>query len=71
MKEITKKQEEILNVIKKYIKENGYSPSVRELSKIQGLSSCASIWVHLQRLKQKGYIDFKEKQHRGIVVKEK
>lgn len=70
MKQLTEKQKEVLEIIKKYIKENGYAPSVRELCDIQGLKSSASMWRHLQFLKQKGYIDYKEKQHRGIKVLE-
>ena len=31
MEKLTRKQQEVLTVIKKYIAEHGYSPSVREV----------------------------------------
>ena len=36
MEKLTKKQEEVLTVIKKYIAEHGYAPSVREVCELIG-----------------------------------
>ena len=52
MKELTKKQELVLKAIKEFIDFNGYSPSIRELCQLCGVSSPATIFVHLKKLKQ-------------------
>ena len=47
---------EILNFIRHYIKENGYSPSIREINEAMGLKSTASVHSHLNKLEQYGLI---------------
>lgn len=66
MEKLTSKQEEILTYIKKFIAERGYSPTIRELCKICGLSSTATMFVHLKNLTQKGYINQTENKFRTI-----
>ena len=56
MKELTKKQDEILQFIKKFIVSHGYPPTTREIGSALGISSPATIHVHLSKLEQKGYI---------------
>ena len=69
MKEpLTDKQSIILDTIKWFISTNGFSPSIRELCALCNLSSSATMWVHLQNLKAKGYIDFDERKMRTIRV---
>lgn len=68
---LTKRQKEILDAIYYYKGQHSYSPSVRELGEIVGLSSPATIHDHLVNLKKKGYINWKEKNYRTIeIVKE-
>ena len=57
MEKLTNKQEKILTTIKKYIADNGYSPSIRELCTLCNLSSTATMFVHLKNLTSKGYIN--------------
>ncbi len=52
----TKKQTEVLTFIKKFIVENGYPPSIREIGKGLDLSSSATVFVHLKNLEEKGLI---------------
>ena len=47
---ITKKQEEVLTFVKKFIVEHGYPPSVREIGAGLGLSSPATVHAHLTQL---------------------
>ena len=68
MEKLTNKQNEILTVIKKFVAEKGYAPTIRELCALCNLSSSATMWVHLQNLKAKGYIDFDERKMRTIRV---
>lgn len=56
MEKLTAKQEKILNVIKKFISEKGYAPTIRELCALCNLSSTATMFVHLKNLTDKGYI---------------
>lgn len=68
---LTKKQYKTYILIKEYIKEHGYSPSVRELCSLAGVSSTATIHVHLRALKDKGYITCNKGSHRAIrIIKE-
>jgi len=66
--ELTQKQEKIYKSIKKYIKENKISPTVRELCEINGFSSPCTIHDYMERLKAKGYITFIEHSGRSIVI---
>ena len=71
MRELTIKQKEIYDIIKKYIEDNGYSPTVREIAKIADLNSPATIQQHIKNLKDKGYINYIEKKSRTIrIIKE-
>lgn len=71
MKDLTKKQLNILNVIKNFIDEFGYSPTIREIGNITGLSSSATIWAYLRILEDKGYITYKKGAYRTIRVIER
>ena len=57
MEKLTKKQEEILTEIKKFLALKGYSPTIRELCNLCNLSSTATMFVHLKNLTNKGYIN--------------
>ena len=65
---LTKQQENILENIKKFIKENGYSPTIRELCKLCNLKSTATMFVHIQNLQDKGYINSKNGKMRTITI---
>lgn len=54
--ELTKRQEEVLTYIKKYTAENGYPPTIREICAGVGLSSTATVFVHIKNLEKNGYI---------------
>jgi repressor LexA len=49
-------EQNILDFIKKQIKENGYPPSVREICAAVGLKSTSSVHLYLNRLAEKGAI---------------
>ena len=66
MENLTKRQKEVLDVIKKYIATNGYPPTVREIGDILGLSSPATTQVHFNNLVKKGYIKKKDNMNRTI-----
>lgn len=66
MENLTKRQEEILTYIKKYIVSHGYPPTVREIGKDLGVSSPATIHTHLNNLETKGFIKKEETKNRAI-----
>ncbi len=66
MVELTNRQQEILQYIKKYIVKNGYPPTVREIAKAMGLSSPATIHAHLSNLEEKGIIKKESTKNRAI-----
>ena len=54
--ELSERQRQILEYIRKCVEEKGYPPSVREIGQAVGLSSSSTVHGHLNRLEQKGYI---------------
>lgn len=55
-KTLTKRQEQIYDYICQSLLDNGYPPSVREICAKVGLKSSATVYNHLVRLEEKGYI---------------
>ena len=68
MQPLTRKQEEVLTVIKKFIAKNGYSPSVREVCELMNLSSTATVFVHMRHLMNKGYLKQTDNKFRTLEV---
>lgn len=66
MSELTKRQNDILIFIKKYLATKGYPPTVREIGKALDLSSPATIHVHLHNLEDKGYLRMEKSKNRTI-----
>jgi repressor LexA len=50
------KAELILDYVNRFVQENGYAPSVREIGAAVGLRSTASVSYHLQALQEKGML---------------
>lgn len=53
---MSKKQKEILEIIKIFIKENGYSPTIREICRIANIKSTAAVHAHIKKLNAEGHI---------------
>lgn len=68
MEPLTKKQEEVLTSIKKYIAKHGYSPSVREVCEMMNLNSTATVFVHMRHLMNKGYLKQTDNKFRTLEV---
>ena len=68
MEKLTKKQEEVLTVIKKCIAEHGYAPRVREVCELMNLSSTATVFVHMRHLMKKGYLKQTDNKFRTLEV---
>lgn len=64
------KREEILQFLTKFVAENGYSPSVREICAAVGLQSTATVHYHLAALSESGQIELNGSKKRAITVPE-
>lgn len=55
-RELTKRQQQILDFVRSEIHRKGYPPSVREIGEAIGLSSSSTVHSHLNALEAKGFI---------------
>lgn len=63
---MTERQKMFVDFIEKFIRERGYSPSIREIAKGMGLSSTASVKNMLDRLTENGLLKRSSSIARGI-----
>ena len=63
---IVKKHGNVYQFIVDFITNNGYSPSVREISKGTGIKSTSSVYDYLLVLKKIGKINMEENKSRTI-----
>lgn len=68
MKQLTPKQTEVLNYIKKYKATHGFPPSVREICAGLGLSSPATVHAHIKKLEESGVIKSSNNKFRTIEI---
>lgn len=64
----TKKQRELLNFIEKFINENGYSPSYREIMNGQNYNSVATVALHVNNLIKRGHLRKRDHSARSLEV---
>ncbi len=63
---LTRRQREVLDVIRDFIETNGYSPSLEEIGGSLGLSSVATVHKHVSHLVEKGLVRRVWNQNRSI-----
>ncbi len=68
---LTKRQKQILDYIKEFIKENDYAPTIEEIKNHFRLSSLATVHKHIENLRNKGYLRKIENQPRSIQLNDK
>ena len=66
-KQLTARQREMLDAIRNFFTEHGYSPSIRDLGPLLGISSLRGVTIHLDALEKKGWIT-RERASRSIRV---
>jgi len=67
---LTRRQREVLDVIRDFIETNGYSPSLEEIGGALGLSSVATVHKHITHLVEKGFVRRVWNQNRSIELAE-
>ena len=65
------KSEQIFEFMQKFIAENGYSPTVREICKACDIKSTATVFTYLNQLADRGVINKAENRNRAVSLKQK
>jgi repressor LexA len=65
---LTKRQQEIFDFVKKYVGEHGYPPTVRDIGKAIGLASSSTVHAHLANLERLGLLRRDPTKPRAIEV---
>ena len=68
MKNLTKRQEEILNLIKAHILDLGFPPTREDIARSLGFKSPNAAEQHLRAIEKKGFIKILSGASRGIVL---
>lgn len=66
MHKLTSKQKKVLDTITSFIDEHDYAPTVRELGSLLNLASPSTVKGYLDKLKDKGFINFEPNSPRTI-----
>ncbi len=70
-KDLTKRQQEIFDFIKKYSAKYGYPPTVRDIGKAVGLASSSTVHAHLANLEKVGLLRRDPSKPRAIEMLDK
>src|SRR3954466_8781453 len=70
-KDLTKRQREIFEFIKKYSAKHGYPPTVRDIGKAVGLASSSTVHAHLANLEKVGLLRRDPSKPRAIEMLDK
>ncbi len=65
---LTRRQQEILEFIRQFIRENHFPPSIRDIANHFSLASAGGVHKHLNNMKRKGAITFEQNTSRSIHV---
>lgn len=68
LKQLTEKQTNVLDFIKKFTASHGYPPSIREIGKGLGLSSPATVHTHIKKLCNAGYLKVDNNKFRAMEI---
>ena len=55
-KQLTKRQQTVLETIRVWIRQRGYPPTIRELGKLLGIRSLRGVTAHLDAIAKKGFL---------------
>ncbi len=68
MSKIDEKIKKVFEYTEKYVKENGFPPSVREICSAVGIKSTATCHYYLKKLEESGAITIKDNKKRAIIL---
>src|SRR5260370_41054918 len=62
---VTRRQKQVLDYLRGYMREHGYGPSLEEIGRHLGVASLATVHKHLTRLEDRGAIRTRARQTRA------
>lgn len=68
IKPLTARQRQVLNFINSFVREKGYSPSLKEIAKELKTSNLSTAQYFIEQLRKKGYLERGEGKTRGITL---
>ncbi len=68
---VTRRQKQVLDYLRGYMREHGYGPSLEEIGRHLGVTSLATVHKHLTRLEERGAIRRRARQSRSVEVLER
>src|ERR1700738_563313 len=69
--DLTKRQQEIFDFIKRYSARYGYPPTVRDIGKAVGLASSSTVHQHLANLEKSGLLRRDTSKRRAIELRDR
>ena len=69
--DLTKRQQEIFDFIKRYSAKYGYPPTVRDIGKAVGLASSSTVHAHLANLEKVGLLRRDRSKPRALELMDK
>lgn len=70
MKRLPDKSEAVFTFIQKFVSENGYSPTVREICKACDIKSTATVFDYINELAKRGYLNKSANKNRAVSLKQ-
>ncbi len=58
----------VMDYIRRFIEENGYTPSVREIGQECGIKSTATVHSYLEKLKTRGFLSKADNKKRSMTI---
>lgn len=58
----------VMDYIRKFSEDNGYTPSVREIAKECGIKSTATVHSYIEKLQTRGYLNKTENKKRAVTI---
>lgn len=58
----------VMDYIRKFTEENGYTPSVREIAKECGIKSTATVHSYIEKLQSRGYLNKTDNKKRAVTI---
>lgn len=65
-KPLTERQKQVLDFIRGFYREKGFSPSLKEIAQFLGTDNFSSAQYHVDALEEKGYLKKNQNKARGI-----
>ncbi len=58
----------VMDYIRKFTEENGYTPSVREIGQECGIKSTATVHSYIEKLQNRGYLNKTDNKKRAVTI---